>query len=213
MAGHRVAVVGATGAAGQMTLRILEERKFPVRELRAFASERSVGKTVTFAGEPIRVEKVDARRPSGASRSPSSRPDPPSRRSTRRWPSGRAPWSWTSRTPSGWTRRSRSWCPRSTPTPSAGTGASWRARTAPPSSRSCRWRRSTGRLASRRVVATSYQAVSGAGVRGVEELRAADPGVGARRGDRPELLPAPDRLQPDPAHRPVRRRAATRARR
>jgi aspartate-semialdehyde dehydrogenase len=41
-----------------MTLRILEERKFPVRELRAFASERSVGKTVTFAGQPIRVEKV-----------------------------------------------------------------------------------------------------------------------------------------------------------
>jgi aspartate-semialdehyde dehydrogenase len=58
MAGHRVAVVGATGAAGEMTLRILEERKFPVRELRAFASERSVGKTVTFAGESVRVEKV-----------------------------------------------------------------------------------------------------------------------------------------------------------
>ncbi|MFI5008537.1 MAG: aspartate-semialdehyde dehydrogenase, partial [Solirubrobacterales bacterium] len=58
MVGHRVAVVGATGAAGEMTLRILEERKFPVRELRAFASERSVGKVVTFAGESIRVEKV-----------------------------------------------------------------------------------------------------------------------------------------------------------
>ena len=37
-----------------MTLRILEERKFPVRDLRAFASPRSVGKTVTFAGEPVR---------------------------------------------------------------------------------------------------------------------------------------------------------------
>jgi aspartate-semialdehyde dehydrogenase len=58
MAAQRVAVVGATGAAGQMTLRILEERKFPVASLRAFASERSVGKTVTFAGEPVRVEKV-----------------------------------------------------------------------------------------------------------------------------------------------------------
>jgi aspartate-semialdehyde dehydrogenase len=56
--GHRVAVVGATGAAGQMTLRILEERKFPVRELRAFASERSVGKTITFDGGSVRVEKV-----------------------------------------------------------------------------------------------------------------------------------------------------------
>ena len=58
MAAYRVAVVGATGAAGEMTLRILEERKFPVGELRAFASERSVGKTVTFTGESIRVEKV-----------------------------------------------------------------------------------------------------------------------------------------------------------
>jgi aspartate-semialdehyde dehydrogenase len=58
MAGLRVAIVGATGAAGEMTLRILEERKFPVGELRAFASERSVGKTVVFAGESIRVDKV-----------------------------------------------------------------------------------------------------------------------------------------------------------
>ncbi|MBI4638599.1 MAG: aspartate-semialdehyde dehydrogenase [Candidatus Rokubacteria bacterium] len=57
--GLTVAVVGATGAAGQATLRILEERKFPVRELRAFASERSVGKIVTFRGEPIRVQKVE----------------------------------------------------------------------------------------------------------------------------------------------------------
>jgi aspartate-semialdehyde dehydrogenase len=54
----KVAVVGVTGAVGQTTLKILEERKFPVRELRAFASERSAGKTVTFKGEQIRVEAV-----------------------------------------------------------------------------------------------------------------------------------------------------------
>jgi aspartate-semialdehyde dehydrogenase len=59
-AGVTVAVVGATGAAGQTTLRILEERKFPVRELRCFASERSVGKTVTFAGEAVPVRRVEA---------------------------------------------------------------------------------------------------------------------------------------------------------
>jgi aspartate-semialdehyde dehydrogenase len=53
-----VAVVGVTGAVGQTTLKILEERKFPVRELRAFASARSAGKTVTFKGEPVRVEEV-----------------------------------------------------------------------------------------------------------------------------------------------------------
>ena len=57
-AGLTVAVVGVTGAVGQTTLRVLEERKFPVRDLRVFASERSVGKTVTFAGESLRVEKV-----------------------------------------------------------------------------------------------------------------------------------------------------------
>ena len=56
--GVTVAVVGVTGAVGQTTLRILEERKFPVKALRAFASERSAGKTVTFKGETIRVEKV-----------------------------------------------------------------------------------------------------------------------------------------------------------
>jgi len=57
--GITVAVVGATGAAGQTTLRILEERKFPVRELRAFASARSVGKTVTFKGEAIPVRAIE----------------------------------------------------------------------------------------------------------------------------------------------------------
>ena len=57
--GVTVAVVGATGAAGQMTLRILEERKFPVRELRCFASERSAGRTVGFHGEAVVVQRVD----------------------------------------------------------------------------------------------------------------------------------------------------------
>src|SRR5438093_9748764 len=55
-----VAVVGATGAAGQTTLKILEERKFPVRELRCFASERSVGKTVTFVGDAVPVRRVES---------------------------------------------------------------------------------------------------------------------------------------------------------
>src|SRR4029434_2098359 len=50
-----VAVVGVTGAVGQTTLKLLEERKVPVRELRAFASSRSVGETVRFKGEVMRV--------------------------------------------------------------------------------------------------------------------------------------------------------------
>ena len=56
--GLTVAVVGVTGAVGQTTLKLLDERKFPVKALRVFASERSVGKTVTFKGETLRIEKV-----------------------------------------------------------------------------------------------------------------------------------------------------------
>jgi aspartate-semialdehyde dehydrogenase len=54
--GKVVAILGATGAVGEVLLRVLEERAFPVRELRALASERSAGTTVTFRGEPVRVD-------------------------------------------------------------------------------------------------------------------------------------------------------------
>ncbi|HUO06665.1 MAG TPA: aspartate-semialdehyde dehydrogenase [Candidatus Binataceae bacterium] len=57
---QRIAVVGATGAVGQTTLKILEQRNFPVRELRAYASARSAGKTVEFKGERIPVQTLDA---------------------------------------------------------------------------------------------------------------------------------------------------------
>jgi aspartate-semialdehyde dehydrogenase len=71
--GLTVAVVGVTGAVGQTTLKLLDERKFPVKALRVFASERSVGKTVTFKGETIHLGKL-GRRPSRAWTSPSSPP-------------------------------------------------------------------------------------------------------------------------------------------
>ena len=44
--GYRAAVVGATGAVGQKVLQVLEERRFPLAELVAFASERSAGKAI-----------------------------------------------------------------------------------------------------------------------------------------------------------------------
>ncbi len=47
----RVAVVGATGAVGQELLAILEERRFPITELKLYASPRSAGKAVRFKGE------------------------------------------------------------------------------------------------------------------------------------------------------------------
>ena len=47
----KVAVVGATGLVGSVMFKVLEERNFPVTELLPVASERSVGKTITFRGQ------------------------------------------------------------------------------------------------------------------------------------------------------------------
>jgi len=54
-----VAVAGATGAVGQTMIRVLEERDFPVREIRFLASERSEGKEISFKAEKVRVRKLD----------------------------------------------------------------------------------------------------------------------------------------------------------
>ena len=51
-----VAVVGATGAVGNEMISVLEQRNFPVDQLRLFASERSEGKTQDFHGKPVKVE-------------------------------------------------------------------------------------------------------------------------------------------------------------
>ena len=62
----KVAVVGATGLVGSKMIKVLEERNFPVTELIPAASERSVGRTVTFKGKPwtvVSVEDAIAKRP------------------------------------------------------------------------------------------------------------------------------------------------------
>jgi aspartate-semialdehyde dehydrogenase len=51
-----VAVAGATGAVGEVMLQVLEQRKFPVKNIRLLASERSVGKRIPFRGEKVPVE-------------------------------------------------------------------------------------------------------------------------------------------------------------
>ncbi len=56
--GLSVAVVGATGQVGAVMLEILAERSFPIRELRLFATARSAGTAVEFGGETIIVEDV-----------------------------------------------------------------------------------------------------------------------------------------------------------
>jgi len=56
--GFRVAVVGATGLVGETMISVLEERKFPVSELYALASNRSLGKHVQFNGKQLPVEEL-----------------------------------------------------------------------------------------------------------------------------------------------------------
>jgi aspartate-semialdehyde dehydrogenase len=53
-----VAIVGATGAVGVEILRCLEERNFPVKSLRLFASARSAGKTMSFRGQSVSIETL-----------------------------------------------------------------------------------------------------------------------------------------------------------
>jgi len=55
---YNIAVVGATGAVGEMMLSILEERHFPVGEVYALASANSVGKRVPFKGGTLKVEDL-----------------------------------------------------------------------------------------------------------------------------------------------------------
>jgi aspartate-semialdehyde dehydrogenase len=54
----RVGVVGATGLVGTEVLRVLEERSFPVSELRAYASPRSEGRRLSFAGHEVVCERL-----------------------------------------------------------------------------------------------------------------------------------------------------------
>lgn len=53
-----VAIAGATGAVGVEMIRTLEKRRFPVKKLRLLASERSIGKRLKFRGSEISVEKL-----------------------------------------------------------------------------------------------------------------------------------------------------------
>jgi aspartate-semialdehyde dehydrogenase len=166
-----VAVVGATGAAGQTTLRILEERKFPVRELRCFASERSVGKTVTFAGEAVPIRRVEASAFAGVDIAICSAGSSQSREY--------APM--IAKAGAIVVDKSNAWrmhpdVPLVVPEINPQAALRHQGIIASPNCTTIvtvmplKPLHDAGRL--RRVVATSYQAVSGAGVNGIEDLRA-----------------------------------------
>jgi len=57
---YHVAIAGATGAVGTDFIRLLESREFPLESLRLLASERSVGRTLQFRGRPLTVELLTA---------------------------------------------------------------------------------------------------------------------------------------------------------
>src|SRR3954469_7882498 len=63
--GVRVGVVGATGQVGAVMRRLLEEREFPVEQIRFFASARSAGTTLPWRGEEIVVEDAATADPTG----------------------------------------------------------------------------------------------------------------------------------------------------
>ncbi len=54
-----VAIVGATGAVGIELIRCLETRRFPLAELRLYASARSAGKSLAYRGQPLAVRELD----------------------------------------------------------------------------------------------------------------------------------------------------------
>ncbi|MBR6826510.1 MAG: aspartate-semialdehyde dehydrogenase [Oscillospiraceae bacterium] len=53
----KLGILGATGAVGREMMKILEERNFPIAELRLFASSRSAGKVIEWQGRPIMIEE------------------------------------------------------------------------------------------------------------------------------------------------------------
>ena len=169
--GQRVAVVGATGAVGQTTLKLLEERNFPLRDIRLLASARSVGKKMTFKGEQLPVKEVTADSFKGIDFAFFSAGGEQSRKFAQHV------------VKAGAIMIDKSSAFRMEPTvplvvPEIN-GAAARKHQGIVSCPNCttivtvmplKPLHDTGKL--RRVVATSFQAVSGAGVGGIEELRA-----------------------------------------
>jgi len=63
--GYRIAVVGATGAVGQAMLEILAEKNFPISELTLIASSKSAGSTISFKNKDYVVQDVEQYDPTG----------------------------------------------------------------------------------------------------------------------------------------------------
>lgn len=70
-----LAVVGATGAVGRIILQLLAERQFPAKNIRLLASARSAGRTIDFRGTPLTVEEMTPEAFAGVTVAIGSTPD------------------------------------------------------------------------------------------------------------------------------------------
>ena len=182
-----VAVVGATGAVGTIILKLLESRKFPFRSIKFLASERSAGKRITFCGTAHTVEEL---RPEAFDGVRAGHCQHAGRRGAGLHSRGRRP-----RLRGDRRKRLLADGPQGAAGDSRGQSARHRAGTRAsspaPIARRRRWSQAlkplhdAGRV--RRVIVSTYQATSGAGLSGTRDLdgstRAAArrPGLSATR--------------------------------
>ena len=177
-----VAVVGASGAVGEVMVRLLAERKFPVGSIKFLASERSAGKSIEFGGESHPIEPLSRRGVRGGRHRPVEHPGVGLARVLARSPRGPARWWSTTPAPSGWTPTSRWSSPRST----RSDVARHKGIIANPNCSTIQMVVALKPLHDafriRRVVVSTYQSVSGAGPEGDARALVADRGPRRRHG-------------------------------
>ena len=205
-----VAVVGATGVVGRTMIQVLNEREFPVGELRLLASGRSAGRTVSIDGRTLEIGEAVADAFEGvdialfSAGADVSRELAPGRGRPRRHRHRQLV------APGGWTRRSRSSSRRSTRTTSRATEGII-------ANPNCSTMQLVPVLMAlrdavglERVVVDTYQSVSGTGAR--RDRRAREPDPRPRRPASAKVatrLPAPDRVQRAARDRRLPRTTAT----
>lgn len=113
--GPVIGVVGATGQVGRVMLALLADRSVRHSAIRVFASARSAGKTVQYAGLPLTIENAETADITSDGQQVDiavfRRMAPPPRRWPRASPRRARPW-WTTPRPTAVTARCRWWSPR-----------------------------------------------------------------------------------------------------
>ena len=169
-----IGVVGATGQVGQVMRTLLEERDFPATSVRFFASARSQGKKLPFRGQEIEVEDAETADPAGLDIALFSAGATMSRVQAPRFAEAGA-WSSTTRRRGARTPTCRWWSARSTSKEMSPTGLDLSKGHHRQPELHDHGRDAGAQAAARRgqlvrMIASTYQAVSGSGMAGVQEL-------------------------------------------